>query len=1067
MNFVQEVLNLLVRKQDKDKLELTRDWFEFGRTKTSRLATPAYSPKMTPHAIRYDDLKCNIISGLVEGTGTEHTLPMWSTVNQNNCSVQTIVDSIFSQDPGASEGLVRGNFRVAGNTVLEGDLLVLGQQTIVESTVVQVADNIFRINSTGAGVDAGIEVIMPNGTKTWAWDLARDAWSTFGENAITRDMIIDGKLVMDNEGLVNVVNEAEGLASNDNDQSLATVAAIKDYVDNQARDYVVDVQLTGDDLQFTGVGAAFSGTVNLSKYLDNTDTIDYVSNVVLNGTSLDFAGVGNGFNGSIDLSNFAVDTNTTYDYGAVGAAGNINIALTGSDATNDVVIVQAGTNITLTDNGSNTFTIDAASSGLALSDIVAGDKINVSVNGAQQTVTISHQTTTTTPTTSSTILSGGGTFNAIVDVTHDPYGHITGYDTKTYRLPQDSYISSVSLLGSTLRFSGFGNAFGGDIDLNGLFQDTNDIDYVNNVTLNGDNLVFSGTGNGFSGTIDLSAYNTPETLTTLTYSGNTDILRYVDENGNGHSISGLGPQRLSLSGTDLSIVKADNTIQNTVSLAGIITETLTSLSVNGNVLTYIDEQGTNTDIDLSLYLDDTNLARLTSGTLDAASGIATFTRDDASTFTLDLSSLLDTDTNTTYDFGAVGAAGNINFALGGSDNTNDIVEMQAGTNITLTDNGSNVFTIDAVNTTYTAGTGIQIAGNVISSTITDTNDIDYITNVSFSGSFLNFAGVGNAFNTSVDLSSLNTNDIDYISNVVLNGNSLDFTGVGNSFAGSIDLSSFLDDTNTTYDLDSLQVGSDVAVTLVGSDASSDTITLVAGTNITLTDDGSNNITIDAAGGGSSYTFGTYLTETSGTVNHDATTRSDVVTTAAPAHGDTFTVVDAVTTNTTGHVTGVTFKGVTLPTASEACMFGVNFQPNSSQPVQSQFFVIGQGTPNSPLGFMNNSGEDRRYVLTWTVQLSDGGGAGTGVKAFDYRVVQNSHISPITLMEWNDSQYTVSEYDFSRTYTFTTDAIAPGDQIEIQIAGNTNLTIPRAHLSVVDVTCDSLAKDTARTLPPRS
>ena len=84
MNFVQEVLNLLVRKQNKDTLELTRDWFEFGRTKTSRLATPAYSPKMTPHAIRYDDLKCNIISGLVEGTGTEHTLPMWSTVNQNN-----------------------------------------------------------------------------------------------------------------------------------------------------------------------------------------------------------------------------------------------------------------------------------------------------------------------------------------------------------------------------------------------------------------------------------------------------------------------------------------------------------------------------------------------------------------------------------------------------------------------------------------------------------------------------------------------------------------------------------------------------------------------------------------------------------------------------------------------------------------------------------------------------------------------------------------------------------------------------------------------------------------------
>ena len=51
---------------------------------------------------------------------------------------------------------------------------------------------------------------------------------------------------------------------------------------------------------------------------------------------------------------------------------------------------------------------------------------------------------------------------------------------------------------------------------------------------------------------------------------------------------------------------------------------------------------------------------------------------------------------------------------------------------------------------------------------------------------------------------------------------------------------------TTYDLESLQVGSDAAINLVGSNSTLDTVTLVAGTNITLTDDGSNNITIDAA-----------------------------------------------------------------------------------------------------------------------------------------------------------------------------------------------------------------------------
>ena len=49
----------------------------------------------------------------------------------------------------------------------------------------------------------------------------------------------------------------------------------------------------------------------------------------------------------------------------------------------------------------------------------------------------------------------------------------------------------------------------------------------------------------------------------------------------------------------------------------------------------------------------------------------------------------------------------------------------------------------------------------------------------------------------------------------------------------------------TYDLHSIQVGSDVAITLVGG-GDVDTVTLVAGTNITLTDNGSKNITIDAA-----------------------------------------------------------------------------------------------------------------------------------------------------------------------------------------------------------------------------
>jgi hypothetical protein len=77
----------------------------------------------------------------------------------------------------------------------------------------------------------------------------------------------------------------------------------------------------------------------------------------------------------------------------------------------------------------------------------------------------------------------------------------------------------------------------------------------------------------------------------------------------------------------------------------LTSETVTSLVDNGdNTLTYTDEQGSTTSINLSLYLDDTNLSRLTSGTLNGETGVATFIREDATTFTVDFSPLFD-DTN--------------------------------------------------------------------------------------------------------------------------------------------------------------------------------------------------------------------------------------------------------------------------------------------------------------------------------------------------------------------------------------------------------------------------------------
>ena len=53
-------------------------------------------------------------------------------------------------------------------------------------------------------------------------------------------------------------------------------------------------------------------------------------------------------------------------------------------------------------------------------------------------------------------------------------------------------------------------------------------------------------------------------------------------------------------------------------------------------------------------------------------------------------------------------------------------------------------------------------------------------------------------------------------------------------------------TDTTYDLTSAQSTNDVNLNLVGSDTTTDTVKLVAGTGITLTDNGSNEVTINGS-----------------------------------------------------------------------------------------------------------------------------------------------------------------------------------------------------------------------------
>ena len=66
-----------------------------------------------------------------------------------------------------------------------------------------------------------------------------------------------------------------------------------------------------------------------------------------------------------------------------------------------------------------------------------------------------------------------------------------------------------------------------------------------------------------------------------------------------------------------------------------------TLDIVANYLVLKKENVVLSTMDLSVYIDDTNLSRLTGGSINPGTNIATFTRDDNSTFEIDFSNLAD------------------------------------------------------------------------------------------------------------------------------------------------------------------------------------------------------------------------------------------------------------------------------------------------------------------------------------------------------------------------------------------------------------------------------------------
>jgi len=206
--------------------------------------------------------------------------------------------------------------------------------------------------------------------------------------------------------------------------------------------------------------------------------------------------------------------------------------------------------------------------------------------------------------------------------------------------------------------------------------------------------------------------------------------------------------------------------------------------------------------------------------------------------------------DTTYDLSVPATTTKIR--LTGSDATTDDVEISGGSNITVTRDSANKLTIDSTDTTLTTEQVEDIVGEMVDGN-TETNiSVTYADNGSGRGK-LNFASTDT--NTTYLLKAQQTSGNNSNPNLFLDASSgtddtVQLVGSGTVAVTRVDDGQITisgtdtnTDTNTTYDL--AVASGTTKIRLSGSDSTNDDVEIAGGTNVTVTRDSANKLTISS------------------------------------------------------------------------------------------------------------------------------------------------------------------------------------------------------------------------------
>lgn len=407
----------------------------------SNNGSPTAETVYTDSAIKYnpstDTLTVTNIAGNIDSASTvstettdsgTHYLTFVDSDNSTAANETVRTDGDLSYDA-STNTLSAGNVSVTGlistNTLnttgsvqIGGDLTVAGTTTTVNSTVVDIGDNIIRVNTSGLAT-GGIEVKDASNSsyKQFVWNNGNTRWELGAE-----DLQVDQLISTVASPTPPLVVTSSGLVTNLN----------ADLLDNHHGSYYLD----------------WNNTTNLP---------DPVITVGLNG---DVVGTGtytwtdlNGdpsitFNTTIQPDSVALGTDTTGQYASTitvtgsgltgttanasdGTAYTINSNATPANTPNAIVIRDSNGNFS-----AGTISATFSGDGSAITDINA-DNISTGTLNSARLPSVTQTNTATGPT---------GSF--VSSVTRDSYGRVTGVNTTTHTLATDSVLGIASFSSS-------------------------------------------------------------------------------------------------------------------------------------------------------------------------------------------------------------------------------------------------------------------------------------------------------------------------------------------------------------------------------------------------------------------------------------------------------------------------------------------------------------------------------------------------------------------------------------------------------------------------------------------